>query len=162
MKIKIRKVQIEDAQDILKILNPIIRAGKFSSMTEENSLEEQVSFIKNLAPKAVYNLAYDAESYEIVGIQDILPQNEIFNEVGEISTFVNLELRNKNIGNNLMTQSLKDAKLIGYKKILAIIRNDNSQAIRFYQKNNFRKIGICLIPNKFERSIYELTLNKKS
>lgn len=162
MKIKIRKVQIEDAQGILKILNPIIRAVKFSSMTEEISLEEQVSFIKNLSPKAVYNLAYDAENYEIVGIQDILPQNDIFNEVGEISTFVNLELRNKNIGNNLMKQSLKDAKLIGYKKILAIIRNDNSQAIRFYQKNNFRKIGIYPIPNKFERSIYELTLNKKS
>ncbi len=151
MKIEIRKVQIEDAQNILNVLNPIIKTQKYSSMKVENTLEDQINFIQNLPPNSIYNLAFDLENFEIVGIQDILPQSKKFNGIGEISTFIKLNLHNKGIGKELTKTTLSDAKDLGYQKIQAIIRADNPNAISFYQKNGFKKTYL-------EQIYYELNL----
>ncbi|KAA3604315.1 MAG: GNAT family N-acetyltransferase [Calditrichaeota bacterium] len=155
MKIEIRKVKIKDAQGILDVLNPIIKTQNFSSMKEENTLADQTNFIQNLPSNAIYNLAFDLENLEIVGIQDILPQSKNFNGTGEISTFVNLNYHRQGIGERLMKATLREAKDLGYKKIQAIIRTDNRIAISFYKKNGFREMGS-------ERIFYELNLLKKA
>jgi L-amino acid N-acyltransferase YncA len=144
MEFSIRRVREEDAESIVELLNPIIRAGKYTIMDEELSVDDHVDFIRKFPERGVYNVAISKESLKVLGIQDVQPKSNSENalkHVGEISTFVSLASQRKGRGRSLSKKTFKDAKQQGFNKIFATIRADNPQEISFYRIQGFEVIG---------------------
>lgn len=144
MEFSVRTVREEDAESIIELLNPIIQAGGYTIMDEQLSVDDQLDFIRGFPKQGVFNVAVCNESQEIVGIQDVAPistGSNAFKHVGEISTFVSLNLRRQGIGRRLSQATFREARAQGFLKICATVRADNLQAVSFYLSQGFRIIG---------------------
>ena len=144
MEYSIRTVREEDAESIIELLNPIIQAGKYTIMDEKLSVEDQIDFIRGFPKRGVYNVAVSNDSQKIVGIQDVQPisiSESAFQHVGEISTFVSIDSLRNGIGTSLSHATFKAVKELGFLKLIAMIRADNSQAVSFYRSQGFEFIG---------------------
>lgn len=144
MDISIRLVEETDAAGIAALLNPIIEAGVYSAMTETFSEEDQLDFIRNFPERGVYHIALDAAA-QVLGIQDVMPisNSDVFNHVGEISTFVALDAQRHGVGQNLCQATFTAAKELGYLKLRATVRGDNLHALAFYRSQEFELIGVA-------------------
>jgi L-amino acid N-acyltransferase YncA len=142
----IRRAREDDAAAIVGLLNPIIQAGIYTIMDEELSASDQISFIRGLPERAVYNVAVCNRSQRILGIQDVQPHSTGANalrHVGEISTFVSLDSHRSGIGRGLGRATFDDARELGFLKLVAGIRADNQQAVSFYLSQGFTVIGMA-------------------
>ncbi len=142
MSIVIHKAFPEDAKGIIKILNPIIKSGKYVMFDREFTEEYERDFIINFPKTGIFHIA---EKYgEIVGMQNLerfSPYTNYSNHVGILGTYVDLNKRRQGIGKLLSVQIFQKAKLKGYKKFLIYIREDNPNSIRFYEDLGFSMIG---------------------
>ncbi len=113
-------------------------------MDEPLSVSDQVTFIRNFSKRGLFHVAVSNESQEVLGIQDVQPitsEGKTHSHIGEIATFVSLTAQRKGIGKSLSKVTFKEAKELGYRKLMASIRGDNGQALSFYQSQGFRIIG---------------------
>ncbi|MCB0712921.1 MAG: GNAT family N-acetyltransferase [Ignavibacteriae bacterium] len=145
-KIQIRSAQIEDATAILEVLNPIIADGRLTIMEEEFSLEEQVEYIQRFRSgrRGIYNVALPEGDRRIVGIQGVEPvsvEEKALRHVGEISTFVVMDLLGEGIGKEMSSLIFRQAREEGFLKLIAMIRADNLRALSFYQSLGFDIVG---------------------
>lgn len=144
MAFSIRGVREQDAASIVELLNPIIQAGIYTIMDELLSVDDQVDFIRGFSQRGVFNVAVCRDSQKVVGLQDVTPlstASNVFQHVGEISTFVSLASRRNGIGASLCRATFGQARAQGFLKLMTTIRADNSAAISFYQSQGFRIIG---------------------
>jgi L-amino acid N-acyltransferase YncA len=144
MEYLIRKAREEDAESIIELLNPIILAGKYTIMDEQISMDDQIDFIRGFPDRGIYHVAISNDSQKVLGLQDVVPkptESHAYKHVGEISTFVSLDLHRNGIGRSLSKATFQAAKERGFLKISATIRADNPQAVSFYLSQGFRVIG---------------------
>ncbi len=145
MNLSVRPATEEDAGSIVELLNPIIRAGKYTAMDQEISVADQAAFIRDFPKRGVYNVAVSNENQKVVGIQDVQPAFPVFlnafKHVGNIGTFVSLDMHRSGVGRNLCETTFKQAKEQGFLKLTAMIRADNPLAVLFYQNQGFKIIG---------------------
>ena len=144
MGFSIRAVQEQDAESIVELLKPILSEEIYTAMDQELSINDQISFIREFPDRGVFHVAVCDDSQKVVGIQDVLPVSKTtkaFSHVGEISTFVLLDLHRRGIGRMLSDATFKMAKVQGFRKIMATIRADNPNAVNFYQSQGFKIIG---------------------
>lgn len=138
VKILIRPVQIEDAQGMLDVINPIIRAGGTSAIEVEYSLETQCDYIANIGPRAACNVAIEEASSAIVGFQGYELHANLPDHIADISTFVRIGERSRGIGRQLCDFMFKSARANGFTEINAAIRADNFEGLAFYSRMGFR------------------------
>lgn len=166
MGLVIRPVREGDAASILSVLNPIIRTGLYSKMTEELSAAEQADFIRSFPVQGVFNVALERDSGRLLGLQDVIPIPQTdsgYGHIGEISTFVALTLQRMGIGGSLSRTTFQAAGALGFERLRATIRADNSGAIAFYQKQGFNveagfKESIWIRGRRVEIIVAEKTL----
>jgi L-amino acid N-acyltransferase YncA len=145
MQFSIRTAREDDAESIVELLNPIIRAGTYTIMAEQLSVDDQIDYIGGFPERGVYNVAVCDDSRRVLGIQDVRPASteEALKHVGEISTFVALALRRNGIGRGLSRATFEAAKGRGFRKLMATIRADNPHAVSFYRRQGFTVIGMA-------------------
>ncbi len=139
----VRPAREEDAESIVELLNAIIQCGTYTIMTEQVSVSDQIEFIRESPSRGVYNVAVDRQSQMVVGCQDVLraSRERALAHVGEISTFVALDLRRRGIGQSLCKATFETARLWGFRKLMAAVRADNPDALAFYRGQGFAIIG---------------------
>jgi L-amino acid N-acyltransferase YncA len=144
MSIAVRGVQLEDAEAIINILNPIIETKKYSVMVQTFTLEEEIDFIKNFPERGIFHVAV-AEN-KVFGFQVVEPFSTLtaaFDHVGIIGTYVGLTMRGQGISKKLFEATFIAAKEKGYEKLFAYVRADNPVALKTYQAQGFDIIGIA-------------------
>src|SRR5688500_8398373 len=142
--LEIRDVRIEDAEEILAILNPIIAARCYTAMDTEFSVEMEREFIQTFPARGIFLVAFDSSSGRIVGFQNVSPFEKFthaFDHVGVIGTYVNLELRRQGIASRLFAATFEAARRKGYEKFFTYVRADNEAALQTYLRHGFRVIG---------------------
>jgi L-amino acid N-acyltransferase YncA len=162
----IRSVQEGDTDSTLAVLNPLIRAGMYSTMAEELSVAEQADFIRSFPAQGVFNVAVERGSERLLGLQDVVPIPHTdggYGHTGEISTFVALTSQRMGIGGSLNRTTFQAAGALGFERLRATIRADNSGAIAFYQKQGFNveagfKESIWIRGRRVEIIVAEKTL----
>jgi L-amino acid N-acyltransferase YncA len=143
MEYSVRNVKEDDAQSIIELLNPIIRAGTYTIM-DQLSIDDQIDFIRNFPERGVFNVAVCHHNQKILGLQDIQPisiRTKALKHVAEISTFVALDSHRNGVGQSLSRATFQEAQAKGFLKISAMVRADNPQAVSFYQNLGFKIIG---------------------
>lgn len=146
MNVSVRPVRASDAQSIVDLLNPIIRAGRFTILDNPITLKEQIEFISALPDRSVFHVAISRENGSLVGMQDIVPifpRIGTFRHVCEIATYVALQARRLGIGTALFQATVQAARNAEFTKIVATIRADNADAVRYYKAQGFEVIGVA-------------------
>lgn len=144
MDVRIREVRPDDAQGIIRILNPIILSGDYSVMDAPFTLEAERDYIANFPERGVFLVAECPRERRIVGFQSIEPfatYTHAFDHVAVIGTYVDLALRGQGIGTRLSEATFAAARLKGYEKIFTYVRADNPGSLAFYRGLGFRIIG---------------------
>jgi L-amino acid N-acyltransferase YncA len=142
--IRVRDARVEDAEDMVGILNPIIAARIYTALDTTFSIEEQRTFIRNFPRRGIFHVAVDSTSDRVVGLQDVSPFGDFthaFDHVGVIGTFVNLNRRRQGIATKLFAATFEAARRRGYEKFFAYVRADNDAALQTYLRQGFRVLG---------------------
>ncbi len=140
----IRVVKKKDAQEIINILNPIIEEGLYTILDTTFSLEEEEQFIHDYPERGVFQVAVNSRCSSVVGFQNVEPfatYTHAFDHVGIIGTYVDSTYRRQGIASRLFDSTFQLAKLKGYEKIFAYVRDDNDNALAAYLKQGFEVIG---------------------
>jgi L-amino acid N-acyltransferase YncA len=142
--LEVREARPDDAEAIVRILNPIIEAGRFTVLDTPFSVEAERAFLESFPPRGVFHVAFDRADGRIVGFQDVSPfadYTHAFDHVGVIGTFVELSLRRRGIAGRLFRATFDAARLKGYEKFFTFIRADNPAALATYRHHGFQIIG---------------------
>lgn len=142
--IEIRDVRVEDAEEILAILNPIIAARCYTAMDTAFTAEAEREFIRTFPARGIFLVAVDATLHRIVGFQNVSPFEKFthaFDHVGVVGTYVDLALRRKGIASQLFAATFAAALRKGYEKFFTYVRADNDAALKTYLRHGFRIVG---------------------
>ena len=142
--IEIREARIEDAEDVVAILNPIIAARRFTALDTPVTVEEEREFIRSFPARGIFLVALDITLHRLVGFQDVSPFADFthaFDHVGVIGTYVDLDRRRQGIARRLFAATFEAACAKGYEKFFTYVRADNEAAIQTYVHHGFRIVG---------------------
>ncbi len=143
MNLAIRKARLDDAEAIIRILNPIIEAGAYTVFDTPLTVEYERDYITNFPQRGIFHVAED-QYHRVVGFESGEPYatyTHAFDHVAVIGTFVDLKERRRGIGTYLFEATLEAAKCKGYEKIFTFVRSDNVVSLTFHLKLGFRIIG---------------------
>jgi len=152
MRILIREVQLSDAEAIIGILNPIIKAGKYTVLDTPLTVEDERNFIADFPKRGIFHVAERTDDVAVVGFQSIEPfatYTHIFDHVGVIGTYVSLPLRRQGIGTRLAQSTFEVAKKKAFEKIFTYILSSNKESLAFHIGLGFSVIGTAKKQAKF-------------
>jgi L-amino acid N-acyltransferase YncA len=144
MGLVIRDAQLEDAEAIVNILNPIIEAGTYTALTTPVSVAAERAFISNFSHRGIFHVAVCPDEQRILGFQNVEPfatYTTAFDHVGVIGTYVDLSQRQQGVGKCLFQATFAAARAKGYEKLFAYVRADNPAALAAYSSQGFQKFG---------------------
>jgi phosphinothricin acetyltransferase len=165
-KIEIRKANDLDLPKINKIYNQAVENRFYTADTEIITEKQRENWFKyfNRDPFCVC-VAHSGS--QILGWISLRPYRDgrgAFQNVAEISYYVDQTQRGKGIGTKLIEYILEYSKNQNIRTLLAILLSSNSHSIYLLQKYNFEKWG-CLPQiadfgdRKYDHLIYGLPLN---
>ena len=162
--IEIRDVRVEDAEEILAILNPIIEARCYTALDTPFTIEVEREFIRTFPANGIFLVAIDSESNRIVGFQNVSPFEKFthaFDHVGVIGTYVDLARRRQGIASRLFDATFDAARRKGCEKLFSYVRADNEAALHTYLGQGFRIVGTAERHAKIDgRYIDEIVIEK--
>lgn len=138
----IREAVITDCSGIMKVLNScILEENSFSALRDPvQSLKEEEEFFLSLREREVILVAQEEE---VVGFTCLYWYStiETMHHVGGVSTFVHASVRGRGIGTQLDKALVVRAKALGYEKLLAEVRKENTAGLAFYEHCGFSRIA---------------------
>ncbi len=137
--IHIRKAGSMDAVNIAALLNEIIAKGGTTAMVRPVLTKDIQKWMTQ--SKSVWHLAENGAG-AILGFQWIEPHPDLPEDATDIASFVKLGQTGLGIGTALFEATARAAREMGYRKIDAIIRADNSGGLAYYQSRGFETIRI--------------------
>lgn len=142
MNIDIREACVDDAEQMVGILNPIIEAGTYSALDTPITVDEQRAFIRSFPARGVFHVAVLND--RVVGLQNLDPfatYTHAFDHVGVMGTYVDLRCRRQGIARHLFAATFAAAVRKGYEKVFTYVRADNTAALQAYLAHGFTVIG---------------------
>jgi L-amino acid N-acyltransferase YncA/catechol 2,3-dioxygenase-like lactoylglutathione lyase family enzyme len=144
MQLEIREARPDDAEAVVRILNPIIAAGVYTVFDTPFTPEAEREYIRNLTPRGIFHVAISQPEREVVGFQTMEPfagYTHAFDHVGIVGTYVDLGRRRQGIATRLFKATFAAALRKGYEKVFTFVRADNPAALRAYTRQGFRIVG---------------------
>ena len=144
MPLEIRDARPDDAEAVVRILNPIIAAGVYTVFDTPFTADAEREYIRNLTPRSIFHLAVSQPDNDVVGFQTMEPfagYTHAFDHVGIVGTYVDLDRRRQGIATRLFEATFAAAVAKGYEKIFTFVRADNSAALQAYLRHGFHIIG---------------------
>ena len=161
----IREARPDDAEAIVRILNPIIEAGAYTVFDTPFTVESERQYLLNFPSRGVFLLAIRQADNRVVGFQSMEPfagYTHAFDHVGVLGTYVDLECRRQGIAAALFQATFAAAVRKGYEKIFTFVRADNPAALQTYLRQGFRTVGTALRQARIgDRYVDEIIIEKQ-
>ena len=144
MQLDIREARPDDAEGVVRILNPIIAAGVYTVFDAPFTSDAEREYIRKLPPRGIFLVAIAQPDDAVVGFQSMEPfagYTHAFDHVGVLGTYVDLERRRQGIATRLFEATCAAALRKGYEKIFTFVRADNPGALETYLRQGFRIVG---------------------
>jgi L-amino acid N-acyltransferase YncA/catechol 2,3-dioxygenase-like lactoylglutathione lyase family enzyme len=144
MPLEIREARPDDADAVVRILNPIIAAGVYTVFDTPFTPDAEREYIRNLPPRGIFLVAVSQPDNAVVGFQTMEPvasYTHAFDHVGVLGTYVDLDRRRQGIASRLFAATFAAAVQKGYEKIFTFVRADNPAALQTYVGQGFRIVG---------------------
>lgn len=162
----IRPVDIDDAEQVLAILNPVIAEGRYSVFDKQLTIETERDYIRNLPNRGTFLVAVDENTDHVVGFQ-VLEAFEAaytgaFDHVGVMGTYVAEGYRRQGVASALFPESFAAARQAGFEKISTYVRADNPAALAAYRAHGFSIVGTAKSHAKLnDRYIDEILIERE-
>ena len=120
MHLEIREARPDDADAVVRILNPIIAAGVYTVFDTAFTPDAEREYIRTLTPRGMFLVAVSQPENTVVGFQTMEPfagYTHAFDHVGVLGTYVDLERRRRGIATRLFEETFTRALRKGYEKI---------------------------------------------
>lgn len=143
-RVEIRDATPDDADGIVKVLNPIIEAGVYTVIDGPITAQQERDFIRGCSPRGVFHVAIDPADGAVVGFQIAQPiaaYTHAFDHVCDMGTYVALARRRQGIASQLFQASFAALAAKGYEKIFTFVRADNPVSLQTYQHHGFTIVG---------------------
>jgi L-amino acid N-acyltransferase YncA len=147
MHLEIREARPDDAEAIIRILNPIIEAGSYTAFDTPFTAKSEREYLVTFPARGVFLLAIRQPGNLVVGFQSMEPfarYTHAFDHVGVLGTYVDLECRRQGIAAQLFQATFAAALRKGYEKIFTFVRADNSAALQTYLAQGFQTVGTAV------------------
>ncbi len=156
----IRKAKKEDLKRITEIYNQSIKKGNLTGDLKTYETSERLPWFNLHLNERFPIFVYETEGY-VVGyayLSIYRGGRGAFQDVAEISYYIDFEFHGKNIGSKLVQHSLEFAKVSGFHTIIAILLKTNEKSIGLLNKFGFEKWGelpdIAFLQGKFINHLY--------
>jgi L-amino acid N-acyltransferase YncA len=147
MQLEIREVRPDDADAIVRILNPIIEAGVYTVFDTPFTADAEREYLSTFPARGVFLVAVRHADGQVVGFQSMEPfagYTHAFDHVGVLGTYVDLGCRRLGIATALFQATFAEALRKGYEKIFTFVRADNPAALETYVRQGFRIVGTAV------------------
>ena len=144
MELSVRDVEPADAAGLVRVLNPIIEARRYTVLDTPVNVETEFDYIIDFPERGIWKVAVREPDRTIVGFQVLEPYasyTRAFDHVGTLGTYVDLELRRQGIARRLFAATFDAAREKGYEKIFTFVRADNPAALQTYLGQGFVVVG---------------------
>ena len=144
MELSIRDVEPDDAEGIVRVLNPIIETRRYTALDTPVSIEAERDYVIDFPERGIWKVAVRQSDHRIVGFQVLEPYasyTHAFDHVATLGTYVDLDLRRQGIARRLFAATFDAARQKGYEKIFTFVRADNPAALQTYLGQGFLVIG---------------------
>lgn len=145
MSVIIRKFEEKDVSEMIDIWNEVVEAGNAFPQEEGLNEDNAYEFFKSQSFSAVAE-----DDGKVAGLYILHPNN--IGRCGHLansSYAVKSSVRGKNIGEKLVSHSLKQAKELGFGVLqFNAVVSSNAAAIHLYEKLGFVKLGV--VPKGFK------------
>jgi RimJ/RimL family protein N-acetyltransferase len=154
----LRPVDEKDAQDIIKHVETIVKAGRYLQKEEPRSLEEEIKFILETRLKGNMYTAVERKG-KVVGIARVLKgELEMKKHTGIFRTWIHPESQGLGIGKQVMNYTLRWGRTNNLHKLWLTVFSGNEKAVMVYEKAGFiiegRQKNQAIIDGKFEDEIF--------
>jgi L-amino acid N-acyltransferase YncA len=160
----VRDVEPDDAEGIVRVLNPIIESRLYTALDTTFSVDSERDYVIDFPERGIWKVAVREPDRTIVGFQVMEPYanyTHAFDHVGTLGTYVDLELRRQGIARRLFAATFAAAREKGYEKIFTFVRADNPAALQTYLGQGFLVIGNAKRQAKIERQYIDEILIEK-
>lgn len=140
---KFRIAQKPDWQKITDIYNQAVDDGMNTADTEHVELDKRIDWFYQ-HNETDYPIIVAETEKEIVGwcsLSPYRPGRKALRRTAEISYYLDRSYRGKGLGTELVDYSIKLAKSIGIKNLLAILLDENRISIKLLEKFGFSEWG---------------------
>jgi len=144
VELSVRDVEPADAAGLVRVLNPIIEARRYTVLDTPVNVETEFDYIIDFPERGIWKVAVGEPDRTIVGFQVLEPYasyTRAFDHVGTLGTYVDLELRRQGIARRLFAATFDAAREKGYEKIFTFVRADNPAALQTYLGQGFVVVG---------------------
>jgi L-amino acid N-acyltransferase YncA len=161
---EVREATPDDAEAIVRILNPIIDAGVYTVLDGPIAAEQERSFIRGCSPQGVFHVAVDTADRTVVGFQNAQPiaaYTHAFDHVCDMGTYVDLARRRQGIASALFRASFAALADRRCEKIFTFVRADNPVSLKTYQHHGFTVVGVASRHARVRGSYVDETIIEK-
>ena len=164
MDLTVRDVEPDDAEGLVRVLNPIIESRRYTALDTPVSVDTERDYVIDFPERGIWKVAVREPDRTIVGFQVMEPYagyTHAFDHVATLGTYVDLELRRQGIARRLFAETFAAAREKGYEKIFTFVRADNPAALATYLSQGFAVIGTARKHAKIDgRYIDEVLIEK--
>lgn len=140
----IRKAEITDLSRLTEIYNQAILTHRCNCDTQISTVQERQQWFNEHQSDKFPIWVFEAEG-KVAGYSYISPyrsgRNALHN-VCEISYYIDFDYHRKGIGSQLVDYILQEAKVKGFKNVIAIVLSCNSRSIMLLKKYGFSEWGL--------------------
>jgi len=139
----IRNSTEKDFKDIVAIYNHAVDEKFATADTEHVSVESRKEWFAQHSPE-IYPIIVADNKDQIIGWCSLSPHRpgrKALGSVAEISYYVHKDHRKKGVAKFLITHTLEEAKVLGFKNLISILLDLNSVSIHLLEKFSFEKWG---------------------
>lgn len=162
--VDVREAGPDDAPAIAAVLNAVIASGAAVAFNRPVTVESERRYLAEFSSRGVFHVALDSDAASIIGFQSVEPfaaSPGAFDHVGSIGTYVDIEHRRRGVAAALFEATLAVARIRGFEKIMAFVREDNAAGQAVYARHGFRVIGTAARHAKIDgRYIDEVILER--
>jgi RimJ/RimL family protein N-acetyltransferase len=156
--ILLRPVEEKDAEDIIRHVETIVKAGRYLQKEEPHSLQEEVQFINEVKSKGNMYTAVE-RSGKVVGIARVLKgELQMKKHTGIFRTWIHPDSQGLGIGKEVMKYTLSWGQSNNLHKLWLTVFSGNEKAVKVYEKVGFIIEGIqknqVIIDGQFEDEIF--------
>ncbi|HSR51823.1 MAG TPA: GNAT family protein [Acidobacteriota bacterium] len=142
MQVTIRKASVEDAAEVVAVINTVIAEGGLTLFDKPFSVDQERRFIASLDERSALFVAQSPQG--IVGVQSVDGFSDYSasgRHVATIGTWLLPEARGSGAATLLARESFRFARANGYEKVVIQVLAENARALAFYRKLGFQSIG---------------------
>jgi RimJ/RimL family protein N-acetyltransferase len=133
----LRPVEEKDADDIIKHVATIVKAGRYIQKEEPRTLEEEIQFIQETKKEENMYIAVERDR-KVVGIARVLKgELQMKKHTGIFRTWIHPDSQGLGIGKQVMNYTLRWGQANNLHKLWLTVFSGNEKAVLVYEKAGF-------------------------